>query len=145
VNKVFAVPILIYERVVFTWGPLLAVIFLVGLGGVISVTASARRRGQGLRSALSFRTLRSVRLHWAPRGTSMLPWVSAVALLVIPIMVADFDYRYLIPVIPFACMAAGLAFAPRRAAATAATPPASSTGSETGTEAVETTIPDSVS
>ena len=122
VNKVFAAPILLYERVVFTWGPLLAVIFLLGLGGVISVSASAWRRGQGLRAALSFRTLRSVRLHWAPRGTSMLPWVTAVALLVVPIMVADFDYRYLIPVIPFACMAAGLGFAPRRAKPAPAAP-----------------------
>jgi hypothetical protein len=144
VDKVFAAPILIYERVVFTYGPLLAVIFLVGLGGAISVSASARRRGQGLRSALSFRTLRSVRLHWSPRGTSMLPWFTAVALLVVPIMVADFDYRYLIPVIPFACMAAGLAFAPRRAAALA-TPPASSTATEKETvEPTESTVPDSV-
>ena len=139
VNKVFAVPILLYERVVFTWGPLLAVIFLVGLGGVISVSASARRRGQGLRAALSFRTLRSVRLHWSPRGTSMLPWVTAVALLVVPIMVADFDYRYLIPVIPFACMAAGLGFAPRRAKPDPAAPSAPSTAT------VESTVPDSVS
>ncbi len=76
VNNVFAVPILLYERVIFTWGPLLAVIFLVGLGGLISVTESARRRGQGLRSALSSQALRSVRLRWAPRGTSMLPWVT---------------------------------------------------------------------
>jgi hypothetical protein len=143
VNKVFAVPILLYERVVFTWGPLLAVIFLVGLGGVISVSASAWRRGQGLRAALSFRTLRSVRLHWSPRGTSMLPWVTAVALLVIPIMVADFDYRYLIPVIPFACMAAGLGFAPRRAKPDPATPSAPSTATATAT--VESTVPDSVS
>jgi hypothetical protein len=139
VNKVFAVPILLYERVVFTWGPLLAVIFLVGLGGVISVSASAWRRGQGLRAALSFRTLRSVRLHWAPRGTSMLPWVTAVALLVVPIMIADFDYRYLIPVIPFACMAAGLGFAPRRAKPDPATPSAPSAAT------VESTVPDSVS
>ena len=147
VNKVFAAPILIYERVVYTWGPLLAVIFLVGLGGVISVTESARRRGQGLRSALTFQALRSVRLHWAPRGTSMLPWFTAVALLVVPIAVADFDYRYLIPVIPFACMAAGLALAPRRAGTAAATPPQSSTAaaSSTGTESVESTVPDSVS
>jgi hypothetical protein len=139
VNKVFAAPILLYERVVFTWGPLLALIFLLGLGGAISVSASAYRRGQGLRAALSFRTLRSVRLHWAPRGTSMLPWVSAVALLVVPIMVADFDYRYLIPVIPFACMAAGLGFAPRRAKPAPPAPCAPSSAT------VESTVPDSVS
>jgi len=139
VNTVFAVPILLYERVVFTWGPLLAVIFLVGLGGVISVSAPAWRRRQGLRAALSFRTLHSVRLRWAPRGTSMLPWVTAVALLVAPIMVADFDYRYLIPVIPFACMAAGLGFAPRRDKPDPAAPTAPSTAT------VESTVPDSVS
>jgi hypothetical protein len=138
VDKVFAVPILVYERVIFTWGPLLAVIFLVGLGGVISVTASARRRGQGLRSALSVQALRSLRLHWSPRGTSMLPWISAVALLVTPIAIADFDYRYLIPVIPFACLAAGLSFAPRRATAAPAAPaPATSA-------AIEAAVPDSV-
>jgi hypothetical protein len=137
VNKIFAAPIALYQRVVFTWGPLLALIFLVGLGGVISV--SARRRGPGLRSALSFQTLRSVRLHWSLRGTSMLPWLTAVALLVAPIAVADFDYRYLIPVIPFACMAAGLGFAPRRAK------PAPETPSAPSAATVESTVPDSVS
>ena len=139
VDEAFAAPILLYERVVFTWGPLLAVIFLLGLGGVISVTAAGWRREQGLRAALTFRTLRSVRLHWSPRGTTMLPWITAVVLLVVPIMVADFDYRYLIPVIPFACMAAGLGFAPRRAKPAPVAPSAPSSAS------VESTVPDSVS
>jgi hypothetical protein len=134
VHKIFAAPIAVYQRVVFTYGPLLAIIFLVGLGGLFSVTA--RRQGKGARSVLSARTIASLRLHWRPRGTSMLPWVTAVALLVFPIAIADFDYRYLIPVIPFAALAAGLAFAPRRAAP--ATQPASAT------ESVESTVPDQV-
>jgi hypothetical protein len=136
VHKIFAAPIAIYQRVVFTYGPLLAVIFGVGLGGVLSV--SARRRGPGLRSAWSFQTLRSLRLHWSRRGTTMLPWFTAVALLVAPIAVADFDYRYLLPALPFACLAAGLSFAPRRATVAPAVPPAES-------PAVESTVPDSVS
>jgi hypothetical protein len=105
VDKVFAYPLIAYTRVFYTWGPLLAVIFLLGLGGVISV----RRRDWTARRAWD---VRKVRLRWQVRGTSMLPWITAVALLVTPIAVADFDYRYLIPALPFACVAAGLAFAP---------------------------------
>jgi len=100
VIKVFAAPIAAYQRLVFTYGPLLALIFIVGLGGLFRLKLSRR--------------LREIRLRWAPRGTSMLPWVTAVALLITPIAIADFDYRYLLPVIPFACLAAGLGFAPAK-------------------------------
>ena len=134
VHKIAAAPIAVYQRVVFTYGPLLAVIFLVGLGGLFSVTG--RRRGKGARSVLSAETLLSLRLHWRPRGTSMLPWVTAVTLLIAPIALADFDYRYLIPVIPFACLAAGLSFAPRRTAPAA--------GPASAAESVESTVPDQV-
>jgi hypothetical protein len=66
----------------------------------------------------------------------MLPWVTAVVLLVVPIAVADFDYRYLIPALPFACLAAGLAFAPRRAVPAAQ--------SAAAAQNVESTVPDQV-
>jgi len=142
VHRFAAIPILLYQRVVYTYGPLLAVIAAVGLGGVLSVSAARRRGGregprwrrpvQQLRSV----RLRSVRVHWAPRGTTMLPWISAVVLVVFPVAIADFDYRYLIPSIPFACLAAGLAFAPRRAVP-AAPEPQSAPG-------VESTVPDQV-
>ena len=47
VRRVFAVPVLLYQRVVFTWGPLLAVIFLLGLGGLLSLTARRRPAARG--------------------------------------------------------------------------------------------------
>ena len=92
----FAIGILGYERLFYTWGPLFGVIMVMGLGGVLRVQR------------------RPLRLRWSPRTGSMLPWVTAVVLLVFPIATADFDYRYLLPVLPFACLAAGLAFAPAR-------------------------------
>ena len=88
-----------YQRVFYTYGPLFGLILLTGLGGVLR--PRLRRR-------------RLPRLSWSPRAGSMLPWATAVVLLVFPIAVADFDYRYLLPVLPFACLAAGLAFAPAR-------------------------------
>jgi hypothetical protein len=95
----FAVLIILYERIIYTWGPLFGLILLTGLGGIVRI--------EGLRQ-------RQPRLVWSRRAGSMMPWVTGVVLLVAPIAVADFDYRYLLPVLPFACLGAGLAFAPAR-------------------------------
>ena len=83
-----------YQRVFYLYGPLFGLILLIGLGSLVRVY---RRNGR-------FRLGR-----WRD-GPSKMPWVCAVVLLVFPIMVADFDYRYVLPVVPFACLAAGLAF-----------------------------------
>jgi hypothetical protein len=101
VVKVFAIPIATYQRLVYTYGPLFGLIALVGLGGVLRIR---RRRGH------------NPRLIWSPRTGSMLPWITGIVLLVFPVAVADFDYRYLLPVLPFVSLAAGLAFAPARPA-----------------------------
>jgi hypothetical protein len=93
----FAVLIAGYERLVNTLGPLLAVIFVLGLGGVLTVER------------------RPWRLRWRRRRGSMFPWAASVVLLIFPIAAADFDYRYLLTALPFACLAAGLGFAPVRA------------------------------
>jgi hypothetical protein len=97
VVRPFAVLISAYEHIVYTYGPLLGIILLTGLGGVVRI--------QGLRE-------RRARLVWSRRSGSVLPLITGVVLLVFPIAAADFDYRYLFPVLPFACLAAGLAFAP---------------------------------
>ncbi len=131
VIEVFAVPILIYQRLVFTYGPLFAVILAMGLGGVLAMRRPLRPLREFLRP-------RPFPLRWQVRGTPMLPWVTAVALLVFPIAIADFDYRYLLPVLPFACAAAGLSFAPPRGVKT---PP----GQPSSAGQHEAAIPDSVS
>ena len=92
----FAILIARYERLFYTYGPLFGLILVTGLGGVVRV----RRE--------------PLRLSRCRRTGSMLPWATAVTLLVFPIAIADFDYRYLLPVLPFACLAASFAFAPAR-------------------------------
>jgi hypothetical protein len=95
----FATVIDLYQHVIYTYGPLFGLIMLTGLGGLVRI--------EGLRE-------RQPRLAWSRRAGSMLPWVTGVVLLVFPIVTTDFDYRYLLPVLPFASLAAGLAFAPAR-------------------------------
>jgi hypothetical protein len=95
----FAALISLYERIIYTYGPLFGIILLMGLGGVVRI--------EGLRE-------RRPRLVWSRRAGSMMPWVTGVVLLVFPIAAADFDYRYLLPVLPFISLAAALGFAPAR-------------------------------
>ena len=82
-----------YQRLFYTSGPLFGLIMAAGLGTLVQI----RRR--------------PLRLTWHPAG-SALPWATAVTLLVFPIATADFDYRYLLPVLPFACLAAAQATTP---------------------------------
>ncbi len=76
-----------YQRYVWVPGTVFGLILLTGLAGM----------------ALAWRRL---------GGEALLPWVTSFALIVIPAATATFDYRYVLPAVPFACLAAAIAFSP---------------------------------
>jgi len=83
----FAVIIRDYQKYVWLPGTIYGLILLAGLAGLV---AAWRRLG----------------------GEALLPWGISLALVVIPAATAEFDYRYVLPAVPFACLAAVMAFSP---------------------------------
>lgn len=82
-----------YQKVVRLPGIVLGALLLIGLYGV----------------AIRWREL---------GGPVLLPWLGAIGLILAPAATAEFDYRYLLPAAPLACLAAAIALAaPRTAAA----------------------------
>ncbi|MEV0401630.1 hypothetical protein [Actinoallomurus sp. NPDC050550] len=73
-----------YQDHVFLRGTVLAAILAVGFAGVLR---------RGLDGALT--------------------WTVACFLLLVPVLTTDFDYRYVLPAVPFACAAAALATVPQ--------------------------------
>jgi hypothetical protein len=80
-----------YQRVIFLPGPVFALILIVGLAGLLF---PSRRSAAG----------------------AML-WLAAVIVFLLPIAVHEYNYRYALPAIPLACMAAALVFRGRPVAA----------------------------
>jgi len=83
----YAVIIRDYQKYVWLPGTVYGLIVLAGLGGIV---LAWRRLG----------------------GEALLPWTISLALIVIPAATAEFDYRYVLPAVPFACLAAVMAFSP---------------------------------
>jgi hypothetical protein len=73
-----------YQDRVYLPGPALAVLLLTGMVGVASGV-----RGGG-------------------QAAAAVPWLMAVAMLVVPAATADYDHRYVLPAIPPACLATAL-------------------------------------
>jgi len=84
VSRPYADRMITYQRNVYMPGPVLGVLFCLPVLGI----AFGRQR-------------RAV----------LLTWGTAATLLLFPIASADFDYRYVVPTIPFVCLAAGLSLA----------------------------------
>lgn len=81
-----------YQKVFYLRGTILGALLLVGLAGVV--------------------------LRWRRLGGPvMLPWLGAVGLLLAPAATAEFDYRYILPAVPLAVIAAAITLRSRKTAA----------------------------
>lgn len=86
----------LYQRVVYLPGTFLLLFVVAGaVGVVLGIRRRTRVPGTG----------------WG--GLGLLPWLTGVALLVLPPMTAGFSYRYALAAVPAICLAAGLAFTSR--------------------------------
>ena len=103
-----------YQRYVYLRGTMLGVILLIGLGGIVRFWL----RG-GIRRLAG----------WG--GPGLYPWAAAVTLLVVPVMTADFDLRYVLISVPVAVLSAALAFSRRTLAAGTDPQPAESAPAST--------------
>jgi hypothetical protein len=81
----FATIIRVYQEYVWLPGAVYCLILLAGLGGIV---LAWRRLG----------------------GEALLPWGISFAMILVPAATAEFDYRYVLPAVPFACLAAVMAF-----------------------------------
>jgi hypothetical protein len=90
-----------YQRGMYLRGTMTGVLLLLGLAGIARwLRASGWRR----------------RRDWG--GPALLPWLAGLAVLLVPVMTADFSLRYVVPAVPVITLAAAMAFlrpAPRRA------------------------------
>jgi hypothetical protein len=83
-----------YQRFAYLRGTFLGVLLLTGLAGIVRCW-----RHGGMRHSAG----------WG--GPGLYPWVTSVALLVVPVATADYSLRYVLISAPAICLAAGFAFA----------------------------------
>lgn len=83
VTEPFAAIIRGYQRYVWLPGTIYGLILLAGLAGIV--------------------------LTWRRNGRyALLPWGVSLAMIVVPAATAEFDYRYVLPAVPMACLAAAM-------------------------------------
>jgi hypothetical protein len=99
-----------YQRFAYLRGTMVGILLLVGLAGLarwLAVAGAYPRRGSlgvpgggppGWHS----------RREWG--GPALFPWLTGLAVLLVPVMTADYSLRYVVPAVPVISVAAALAF-----------------------------------
>jgi hypothetical protein len=126
----YAELIRVYQRYIWLPGTVFGLILLAGLAGIVA----GRRRGSASPGGRPPQT--------PPiNADALLPWVTSVALIVVPAATAEFDYRYVTTAVPFACLALAIAFGRRPADSTETAVPAVTTDTTGTSDGTATSAP----
>jgi hypothetical protein len=100
----FAGLIRVWQRYVWLPGTVYGLILLAGLAGLIITWRRRGRPEDGPGSAGA----------GGAGLAALLPWLTSLALIVVPAATAEFDYRYVTTAAPFACLALAMVIGPAR-------------------------------
>jgi 4-amino-4-deoxy-L-arabinose transferase-like glycosyltransferase len=97
--KPFSTFMIGYQRFGYLRGTMVGIGLLLGLGAIVRAWLGGRYRtghGRGESRELG--------------GPALVPWLTGLTVLLVPVMTADFSLRYVVPALPAICLAAGCLF-----------------------------------
>jgi hypothetical protein len=116
----FSTFMIAYQRVLYVRGTMVGILLLLGLGAIVrgwlggGYRRHRRRRRRGERRERTDGRGRRERTGGRERreigGPALLPWLTGLAVLLVPVMTADFSLRYVVPALPAVCLAAACLF-----------------------------------
>lgn len=99
-----------YQRFVYLRGTMVGILLLIGLAGLarwLAIAGAYPHRGL-LGGPRDDSPGWPSRREWG--GPALFPWLTGLAVLLVPVMTADYSLRYVVPAVPVISVAAALAF-----------------------------------
>ena len=138
-----------YQRFMYLRGTMVGLLLLIGLAGLVRWFAAGGYARRGSRVGPGGGPPDQHR-EWG--GPALLPWLAGLAVLLVPVMTADYSLRYVVPAVPVISLAAAFAFlrpvpvtAARRVPSPRAAEPERSAGVRPAAARVDLTTPPATS
>ncbi len=96
-----------YQRFMYLRGTMVGLLLLVGLAGLVRWLTAGGYTRQG---SLGDPGAGPPGQHREWGGPALFPWLTGLAVLLVPIMTADYSLRYVVPAVPVISLAAAFAF-----------------------------------
>ena len=97
-----------YQRFIYLRGTMVGLLLLIGLAGIVRWLAMAMGPRRGSPGGSTGSGSPGQHSEWG--GPALFPWLTGLAVLLVPVMTADYSLRYVVPAVPVISLAAAFAF-----------------------------------